>query len=78
MEDLGFKVEIYLKNGIHYWLRNVTEIHYNYKRFPGDERSYTVAFESDIHRCGNTHKIDEIDEFEATLEIGKSLEFCEE
>ncbi len=50
-------------------LRNVTEIHYNYRRRnkfgPGE---VMVAFESDVHGTGGTYRLATIVEFEATTE----------
>jgi hypothetical protein len=42
-------------------LRNVTEIHYQYR--PGE-----IAFESDIHHTGLVHYLDNIKDFEAVPE----------
>jgi len=55
-------------------LRNVTEIHYNFK--PIDEFSgKRIAFESDIHQTGLVRKVEQIDEFETSLEFRKEKEF---
>ena len=45
-------------------LRNVTEIHYNYK----SRLHKRIAFESDIHGTGATYDIDDIAEFETRPE----------
>lgn len=53
-------------------LRNVTEVHYNYK-YPGGVLPNRVAFESDIHGTGITYSLSgdgviRIVEFEVTPE----------
>ena len=57
-------------------LRNVTEVHYNYRRRnkfgPGE---VMIAFESDIHKTGITYRLASIVEFEAVLETGKAESF---
>ena len=57
-------------------LRNVTEVHYNYRRrnksVPGE---VMVAFESDIHSTGNTYRLASIVEFEAVLETERAEGF---
>jgi len=52
-------------------LRNVTEIHYLYPSADGKK----IAFESDIHGTGVTHYIEDIAEFETTLETKKEDAF---
>lgn len=57
-------------------LRNVTEIHYNYRRrtkfFPPLDTSFAsevmIAFESDVHGTGITYRLATVVEFEAVLE----------
>ena len=46
-------------------IRNVTEIHYNYKTVEKEPR---VAIESDIHSTGFTFKVSELVELETFLE----------
>ena len=63
----GFIVKIKFKEdspfrGAKEEYKNVTEVHYGYKS-AGDHRD-RVAFESDIHSTGLTHKIEYIEVFE--------------
>ncbi len=48
--------------------RNVTEIHYNFPSLLNP----SIAFESDIHGTGCTRFIDDIKEFNTSLEINKA------
>jgi len=54
-------------------LRNITEIHYNYRRITGRASDTLtrskIAFESDILKTGSTYYIDDIRSFETELEI---------
>lgn len=49
-------------------LRNVTEIHYNYRRRNKSGGEVMVAFESDVHGTGVTHWLANVVEFEAVQE----------
>lgn len=51
----GFEVQIFLENGEVHNYFNLTEIHHMY-----DDENLYIAFESDIHSCGRTMKIDTI------------------
>ena len=62
----GNKVWIRFKNGNEVTLHNVTEIHYNY---PSSSGNISTAFESDIHGTGITYSMNDIVEFETTLEV---------
>ena len=77
MDNLGCKIRVWWSPSIqeHFGIstvfRNVTEIHYNYRRryshpLKGDR--VMIAFESDIHETGCTYEIGWIDEFETQLE----------
>ena len=50
-------------------LRNVTEIHYNYK----SPIKYRIVFESDIQQTGSNYFMKDIEEFETELETKKFL-----
>ena len=72
MNQFGFRVKLHLCLRPPYtfvqWLRNVTEIHWNY-------RQGRIAFESDIHGTGITYDTQDVVEFEATLETDVAREF---
>ena len=77
MTQFGFKVKIKFKKdslfkGKSSIYHNVTEIHYN---FDSDFPWKRIAFESDIHKTGLTHIIDDIEEFEAIVENKKHKNF---
>jgi hypothetical protein len=73
-EQFGIKVDMRHKTFGSIIYRNVTEIHYLYPSLPGNMR---VAFESDIHATGVTWPVEEVLEFEATLESGNIDEFAQ-
>ena len=70
-EKYKFKTDKRRGENIKETLRNITEIHYNYKSIVGER----IAFESDIHQTGITYPIKDIKEFEATLEDEKAEKF---
>lgn len=82
-QNLGFKVRLWLRQASPYEiveleLRNVTEIHFNYRRRqPVSSRfkQSMVAFESDIHGTGVTYHTEYIAEFEAVLEAELADDF---
>ena len=63
MNNLGFKAKIVMVDGHSLCLRNVTEIHYKY-----DLPQQRVVFDSDVHCTGTVYQVDDVSEFEATLE----------
>lgn len=59
-------------------LRNVTEVHYNYNvNMPAVQKitGPMVAFESDLHKTGVTHRLLNIREFEVFQETELADEF---
>lgn len=55
--------------------RNITEIHYRYGATPELEamgNGKKIAFESNIHRTGFVYDVDDIMEFETTLETERA------
>ena len=80
-ENFGVKVVLRFAEGGRYFkagargetFRNVTEIHMGYNRPASAKKS--IAFESDIHDAGTMYDIDEIAEFETSLETVKGREY---
>jgi len=73
MEKLGMKVRVWhnLEGKIRLEvLRNVTEIHYNYRRRNRHVGvgEVMIAFESDVHHTGATYRLATVVEFEAVSE----------
>ena len=73
MNNLGIAVKIRFSDGcplqgLEDTLRNVSEIHYNYR--PG-----RIAFESDLHGTGITYDVSWISEFETRPEESIADEF---
>lgn len=82
MKNFGIAVDLRKKNGERYILRNVTEIHYNYKSAATDlvyvkkmMGGIQIAFESSIHQNGFTMPFSDVHEFETYLETEKQPAF---
>jgi hypothetical protein len=57
-------------------LRNVTEIHYNYRSdLSSLKEQIWIAFESDIHSIGIIYPMSKVEEFETSLEKKKEAKF---
>ena len=74
--NYGMKVRIKHRHWKKYIiLRNVTEIHYNYRELLRSIDMESIAFESSIHSAGCTYLIKDIMEFEAKSESKKAGKF---